>query len=72
MKNRFNPQEQPMFYLDYQSNEDIPYIVDYLKKRSGDYAIYFNGMTIAFAEESDRLAFVNGLECIYNILQREA
>lgn len=71
MKNRFHNPDQPMFYLDYESSEDIPYILDYLKKRTGSFAIYFNGITVAFAEAKDRHAFVNGLQCIYNILQRE-
>jgi len=57
-----------MFYLDYTSLDDIPTVLDYLKKRTGHFAIYFNGITIAFSDESDRHAFVNGLSCIYNIL----
>lgn len=71
MKNKINFQQQPMFYLDYESNKDVPYTLDYLRKRIGNFAIYFNGITIAFTNESDRLAFVNGLECIYNIQQSE-
>ena len=69
---RINDQSQPMFYLNYESNEDIPHILDYLKKRTGNFAIYFNGITVAFTNENDRHAFVNGLECIYNIQQSEA
>jgi hypothetical protein len=69
MTNRINDQSQPMFYLDYDSIEDVPYILDYLKKRSGNFAVYFNGITVAFTNDGDRYAFVNGLKCIYNILK---
>jgi hypothetical protein len=69
-KKKFNA-DQPMFYLDYHSNGDIPKVLDYLRKKSGNYAIYFNGITIAFTNDKDRHAFVNGLECMYNIQQRE-
>ena len=69
MTNRINDQSQPMFYLDYSSLDDIPYILDYLKKRSGHFAIYFNGITVSFKDEGDRHAFVNGLKTIYNIMK---
>jgi hypothetical protein len=69
-KKKFDP-DQPMFYLDYHSNDDISKVVDYLRKKSGSFAIYFNGITVAFTNDKDRHAFVNGLECIYNILQSE-
>ena len=62
--------DQPMFYLDYQSLDDIPWIIDYLKKKSGRYAIYFKGITVAFTNDRDREAFVDGIECMYNILQK--
>lgn len=58
----------PMYFLEYQSHDDIPHILDYLKKRTGRYAVYFNGVTVSFQNDEDRHAFVNGLECIYNIM----
>ena len=68
MANRINDQSRPMFYLSYDTVEDVPYIIDYLKKRTGNFAVYFNGITIEFTNDDDRYAFVNGLKCIYNIL----
>jgi len=69
MADKNSDQSQPMFYLDYDSIEDTPYIIDYLRKRSGHFAVYFNGITISFKDEGDKQAFVNGLKCIYNILK---